>query len=553
MQPGNPGSSALGSFTIPLFTPGSEQFAAAKVYYDALTRYQRVEAYSGGRLMFAGVITGIRKTYGPNAVYELTGASDLQLANMSRPFPGELLSNDVTSAIVKSYLGQNELGWADTFNPFTAGNYTSTNEPGGSAGTWSGATDDNFNVVSISTGTNAVLISKTGAVANDRWHTHYIEVTGRLLPTNDPVNGGSVGVGISNTSSDVNDGVIGIVTAKTANGRVYLNGYLNRYTGGTLTAQPQIPVALSNADDPQGYVALTVGLLLTDGGSSASSPSACLVVNGKVILGPFLTGYAAGAVTRYPLLKFTGGVGGTATAYLTNFVQMTRFTTDGPSTAATFANGTITTATHSLGYGVDPGSTFLEVIQRLATRDGWYWRYTPQPYVIGTRTLGTVDFAADPGADLTTKVIFSRAAGNLVGLELNNNGDPLAADTALSGQSSLDGGGIGYWRDVGTLGKYGVLQDEALSFTHSDFNSLRRASFSINANKIALDTLGAKTAVVIRDPQYADTYRELDKITIHDPEMGCNMLACRIMARTFKENDPTETLVLDQFAEDFTG
>ena len=58
-------------------------------------------------------------------------------------------------------------------------------------------------------------------------------------------------------------------------------------------------------------------------------------------------------------------------------------------------------------------------------------------------------------------------------------------------------------------------QKEYLSFTHPDFNSLRRAAFQINANKIALDTLGAKTAVVMRDPQYADTYRELDKITIH--------------------------------------
>lgn len=557
MQPGNPGSTALGSFTIPLHPPGSEGYAAAKATYDSLARYQRVEAYispdgaSLGKLAFAGVITGIRKTYGTNSAYELTGVSDLGLANMSRPFPGELLSNDVTSAIVKSYFGTNELGWSDTFSPFTAANYTSTNLPGNTAGTWSSGTDDGFNVVTISTGTGAAFLSKTGAAANDRWHCQYVEVTGRLKPSTDATNAGAVGVGINTTGTTLNDGVMGYFTAQaTSAGRWNLAATLARITG-SLAFSPTIANLLLNSDDPQGFIPFTVGLLVSIGGNSGASANMSLMINGRVVIGQYPIAYDPGTVTRYPFLFFGAAATGTATAYMTNFVQMTRFTTDGPATTAAFGNGTLSTSTRSLGYGVDPGPTFLEAWSRLATREGWYWRYTPQAYVVGTRTLGTVDYAADPGTDLTNSVIFRRDQGNLVDLQFNNNGDPLAADTALSGQSTLDGGGIGYWRDVGTLGKYGVIQDEALSFTHSDFNSLRRAAYQVNANKIALDTLGAKTAVVLRDPQVADTYRELDKITIHDPEMGLNYQSVRIMARTFTEGQATETLLLDQFSENF--
>ena len=196
-QPGNPGSSALGAFTVKLFPPGSEQYAAAKATYDQLDYFQRIECYVGGKLYYAGIVTGIRKTYGASSSFELTGHSDIVLANLSAPFPGELLSNDVTSAILKSYMGTNELGWSDTFNPFTAGNYNSSNLPGLTAGTWTGTTDDGFNVASCSTGTGAALISKTGAVQNDRWHQQFVEVTGRLSPSADASNAGKFGVGLS--------------------------------------------------------------------------------------------------------------------------------------------------------------------------------------------------------------------------------------------------------------------------------------------------------------------------------------------------------------------
>src|SRR6185312_590950 len=170
MQPGNPGSSAIGSFTIPLFPPGSEQYAAARAIYDRLDYFQRVEFYAShdgaslGNLVFARIITGIRRGTGQAPVLELTGISDVGLLNLSRPLPGEILrlsygtglSTTASYRQARNYLGTNELGVADNFSPYTSANYTSTNAPSLAAGTWSSTTDDGLSVVTCSTGTGAV-------------------------------------------------------------------------------------------------------------------------------------------------------------------------------------------------------------------------------------------------------------------------------------------------------------------------------------------------------------------------------------------------------------
>ena len=551
-QPGNPGSSALGSSTIQLYPPGTEGYAAAKAYYDQIVRFQRVEWYIGGKLIQAGIITGIRKSYGQNSIYELTVQPDYVLANLSRPFPGELLPNRVTSSTLKAYLGTNELGASDNFNPFTSSNYTSTNSPGNASGTWSGTTDDGLTVVSCSTGNGATLISKTGAASGDLAHSQFVEVTGRLNPSSDATNAGKVGVLLSKSSANANDSIYGFVQAKNVSGRYTLDAWIEIFVGGSNTLGASVPAVLSNVDEPSGYIPLTISLYVGNGGNSTNVNQASLVVNGKIVI-QLPTGTDLGTGTVYPGLNYATPASGSATVYLTNLVQMTRFTTDGASTAATFGNGSITTTTNSLPYGTDPGPSFLEVWSRLATREGFYLRYTPQAYVVGTRTLGTIDFAADPGTDRSTSVIYRRdggGPGTLIDLEFNDNADPLAVDTAISGQSTPDGGGIAYWRDISSLKSYGVIQDEALSFTHSDFTTQRQASRQIIDGKINVDAAGAKSAIVSRDPQVADVARELDQVTIHDPELNVNYLKARIIGRTLDENQPTETLLLDRFSAD---
>lgn len=556
MQPGNPGSSALGSFTINLHPPGTEGYAAAAPIYSQIDYLNRVELYGSadgaslGKLYYAGIITGIRKGYGQNPIFELSGVSDIGLLNLSKPFPGDTIQTSyggVTTALsyvqAHTYFGTNEVGFSDSFNPFTAGNYVSTNVGGGAtSGTWAGTTDNGLNVVSCSTGTGAALLSKSGATAEDLVHNDYVEITARLSTSSASAsNAGKVGVGFSSSNASVSaDAIYGYVTAK-ANGTQYdLDATLN--FAGVVTTTTN---ALTSVKDPDGFITLSIGVLI-------NSATCQVVVNGKIVVSEVIASPPATFVPAYTFLFFGTPASGTATGYLGNLIQVVRFADDhNPGTAA-FIAGTIGTAAHSLPGGTDPGPTFLEVITRAATREGWYWRYTPQAYVVGTRTLGSIDMATDPGTDRGTNqsVVFSRAAGNLVDLQLSANADQFVTGTTVAGPPGTDGGGLAYWHDIGSMTKYGAIDDQVLAVAAPNFVEQQKAAISVNNNRINLSASGSKTAIVLRDPRTADVARELDKVMLHDPEIGINYLVARVIGYTFDEGQATQTLTLDQFSAD---
>lgn len=567
LQPGNPSSGALGEFTITLPEPGSAEFMANLALILGLKRYQRIEGYLGydvdvagiglsaASMKFAGLITGITITDDPQPKTELRGVTDLGLWNMYRPFPGELLANLVTTSLIKEFMGSNELGWSDTFNPFTAGNYVSTNTPAHTAGTWSGTTDDGLNVAACSSGTGAALLSKNGVQYNDGPFTMYAEAQVRLNPSADANSAGQTGLGFSNSNANCSTSVVAYVEAfKSLSGRYGLNAKFAVYSAGSLINSGSLPGVLADVDDPSGMIPLTIGILISDSGNATNSAQVTLVVNGSPVFGQQLTSYPGGAGIQYPFLFFGNPATGTATTNMTNLVQFMRFTADAnPATAAVIA-GTFGTSTNSVGYGVDPGPSFLDLWTRLQNREGWWLRYTPRPYVVGARTLGTLDFALEPGVDRSAgssagpNVIFSRSKGNLERLTIEDNADLYASGVEAIGQSTLDGGGLSSWHDIATLVSVGVIDDQMLSFTASDFNTQRAAARRIMSNKTAIGSAGSKTAVVVRDESTADVWTLLDKVTIDAPDFGLNNLTARIIAREFTEGSPTERITLDQFS-----
>jgi len=339
-------------------------------------------------------------------------------------------------------------------------------------------------------------------------------------------------------------------------GRYVLDAHLDVMSGGSITGAQVIQNVATNVDDPQGMIALEMGLLCTAGsGSGSGAQNATFTVNGKTVCAQVTTSYDPGTTTKYPFLFYATPVTGTATIYASYFVQMTRFSADGPSTASVFAPGSITTSTRSLGFGTDPGPCFLDAWSRLATREGWYWRYTPQTFTgrpgtgipVSPRTLGLVDFKPDPGSDLTQSCIFKRGE-NLLHLGLSGNADMLMSGTATASVPSLDGGGVSFFRDIATMAKYGVLEDQTQAYAAPDYNTLRCYSNKIVSNKIAVGIGGSKQAVLLRDPASADRWRELDHITIHDPEQNLNYLSARVLAYDFTEGDIRQNVILDQFA-----
>jgi hypothetical protein len=568
MQPGNPSSSTLGSFSVALHPPGSEGFAAAKTWYDQLDYVTRLEFYishdgaSLGKLVYAGVITGIDKDYGVDSSrFEVSGVSDLFWANFSRPFPGEVVLQDsgVGSTsdrqIFRTFLGTNEPQWTDAFNPYSSGNYTSTSIPGGAAGTFTGTTDDGLNVVSCSNGTSPILVATTGGASptTDAAAHEYVEVAARLTPSSDTANAGGVMVGLSKSSANATNSIIAVARTKKNGTRWDCDVLIFQYIAGALTTFTASN-ALTGVDDPDGFAHLTVGLHVVVGATVDFTPSlyANVTVNGKSAFGngQVLTSSAHTNISpvRFPLIGINTPATGTGTVYLTNLVHLTRYVQDNIVTpqASAFTAGSTSAPVASLPFASDPNPTFLEMWSRTATRENFYWRYTPQAYVVGTRTIGSVDWKTDPGTDRTKSVTFSRQDGNLVRLTMSANADPLAATTYASGPSSTDGNGVGVWRDTGTLGKYGPIEDQTLNVLTANFPELRRWARLISSHKINIGTSGSKTAVVNRDPATADTWRELDQVTIHDPEMGFNYTTARIIGYTFEEGSGTQTITLDQ-------
>jgi len=310
--------------------------------------------------------------------------------------------------------------------------------------------------------------------------------------------------------------------------------------------------ALSVYADPDNFTSLTISLLT---GGTGQFPG--VVVNGQSIFttpgGGGVGGMDFGTATAYPFMFFAASATGTATTYVGNLVQQTRYSDDlNPGTAA-FKSGAIGTAAHTLQPSTDPGPTFLELWSRVATREGWYWRYTPTPFVAGSRLLGTVDLTTDPGTDsgTTQTIVFSRNAGNLVSIQLSANADQFASGTTASGVSGTGGGGVAVSRDTNTMTKYGVIDDQTLAVTAPTFSEQRRGASQIMSNKVNLSAAGSKSALVLRDPQTADKWRELDKVMIHDPEMGINYQLVRILGYTFDEGAATQSLILDQYGAEF--
>lgn len=487
------------------------------------------------------------------------------LANLSKPFPGEVFSVNYNSGSnvnadyrqARNYFGANELGHSDNFSPFVAANYTSTKLPGLTAGTWASTTDDGLNVVSCSTGSGAVLVSKMGAAAQDKRDTYYIEISGRLNPSaSGGNNDGKFGVGLSASNADCNNSSVAYVTAKTSgSGNIDLDVTATTYVGGSLNATQTASSALTTTADPEGFVPITIGLLLFVGWSDLSGAGlgGTVIVNGKNIFAGGSTGLVAdfgSKINNYPFLFFGTPAAGTATAYETNLVQMIRYTDDLHPGTAVVKSGTIGSPTHSLPHLSDASPTFLEVWTRVANREGWYWRWTPQPYVLGTRTLGTIDMTTDPGTDRSASIRFSRPDGNLIELQLSANADQFVTGTTAAGPTGTDGGGLAYWRDIGSMTKYGVIEDQVLTVTAPSFNEQRKGALNISNNRVNLSAAGAKTAVVLRDAQTADKWRELDRVTIHDPELGINYQTARVVGYTFDEGHATQTIYLDQFSVD---
>lgn len=565
-QPGSPGSTMIGSFEIPLHPPGSEKYRVVKKIVDASADYfLRIEGYLshygtviGGAPAFAGLIRNIEKSYGDSGTYMLTGVTDVGYANYSKPFPGSYLYLKYGSGLstassyrqARHYFGTNEPGGIDNFNPFVAANYVSTNMPTLTAGAWTAGTDDGRPVVQCSSGGGAVLIKQQGAAAGDSLHRQYVEASGRMKPSSHITNAGVAFVGITKAAGNVTNSLCCLLVAgfNTATQVWDMSVRIRQVSAGSLSDLVTATFPLTGVSDPESMIAFSMALSWT---GNDSPFGAQVVVNGRTIFSTVtVTAIEPGTGVCYPFIGFGTPASGSATVYYANLVQAILYSDDGHPGIAMFKPGVIGTPQYSLPLSSTPAANHLDQWARSATRESWYLRYTPVAYVPGVRTVGVVDMNTGPGSDLSQQVIFDRKKGNLISLSISGNADQFMSGTQTAGPPSADGGGLAIWRDISSVGRYGIIDDASLSLVSPNFNELWHASQAIMANKLALGTAGAKKAVVLRDPTTAGKWREQDFVSINDAEMDVNYLRTRIVGYTFVEGDPLQTIFLDQFSID---
>lgn len=565
MQPGAPGASAIGSFTIPLYPPGSNEFKANWSDYQqllpGLAEGLRVEGYVGpiaGAPRYAGVITDV--SIDSAGAFTLSGQSDVWIASKQKPFPGEVFTNTPSGALnslgrARSYVGENIVALTDQFNPYTSGNYLSDHLSFGlTAGTWSGTTDDNginSNVVTDSTGNAATLINKTGTAATgDSDHNQFVECTMRFNAStvSDTTNSGKAGVLISSSNANSQDLIVAYATIKfnSTTSQFDVDATIQTYVGGVLGTNVSASNVLTNVNDPDGFVPLQLQLL-TNRYQTAFS------INGSVVLQTTngTSYFSPSTGTLYPGLFYAVPATGSAPAYFTNLIQGVRTNDSASHTTAPFITGTTGTSAHSIAWFSILPPTFLDAWGQVATLETWFWRYTPVAMSPGTHpTMGVVDFGLAPGTDRSTSIIFTEG-GNLDSLIQQGNADTFASDSRYGGMATTDGNGVVTSRNIPAMNAYGWLSDNDMSLSVVGWSHLQRQGGLVAANKGAPGS--SYVAKVLRDPQTADKWRELDYVTIHCPSIGVYNKKLLVLAYTFTEGTAEQEITLGQYGIDEAG
>ena len=564
MQPGAPGSVAIGDFKIPLHPPGSEGFKAAWPLYQLVMpgvgEGLRVEGYladvgevannvgvPGAELPHSGIITEVAWSTNP-PMFELRGKTDAALLDMQRTYPGEIIHNTAYDSvtIVKEFTTNYLVGVSDQFNPFTAGNYTSTNLPALTAATWSGTTDPNGvnpNVVSASTGTGAVLISKTsmGQVDGDPLSTQIVECICRLKTTSTDVgHAGTVGIGFSASSANASDSLFAYLIAKynSTTARYDLDVVLTSYVAGVETGATNFSSGLTNVDDADGYIPLQMQFIQQGAGGVNTVR---FVVNGSP-LNTVGTGPTYGINPVYPMIHFRIPAAGSATAYFTNLLA-------GRRVQGMFSNGSFGTPVHKFRVNQQPAPTFLDMLTLCSGVEGWYWRIDSSVVSSTSGFCGQINMNAltSIGTDHSADVIFEEEV-NLVSLTQQGNADTFGSDLQFNGYADSTSGGISYARNLTAMNTYGWLSGVGMSMTVQDYSGLLRQGAKVATNKGTPG--GSYVAKVVRDPGTADKFRELDYVTIHCPTLGVDHQKMLVMSYDFTEGEATQTLTLGQYGTD---
>jgi hypothetical protein len=208
-----------------------------------------------------------------------------------------------------------------------------------------------------------------------------------------------------------------------------------------------------------------------------------------------------------------------------------------------FQRGNITNSAVTISPAVFTGSqsTHLDMMLMGASFDGYQLRKNAG-YGI---KADTIDYGPDVGDDLSDSITFEE------GVNITDQGTMIAPVSEMYSSSvrvnAVPGGNSGGQitsaprQAVGTM----VLTNTVSDLGLAAFQLL--TSYSRDVASRAANVMEAIQVSVIRTPDTADRWRELDFVTVHIPTLGVDRQVVQVMGYTFVEGSPEQTVYLNQY------
>jgi hypothetical protein len=546
LQPGQSGSSMVGTATIILPGPGTDEFAEnADLFRNILVPGVRVEGYIGGRVLvgdglvpqssgpvggpaWAGIIQPpIRRQ--ANGSWELTVALTPWMLSQSQLYPGEAIhyggSSVTPFAILQSYIGTREYLWADDFL-----NWFGTSAVGAPAST--DYTNSNWGatgadpalglpaLISAAASTESNIVTTTtwgtSSPASGPWATSQVGVHGVLVMGTDANNAGNVGIWLFASSNFLNALLVDFIAQPQAvSGWYSFLVRIHTRVGGVFTTLSQSFNKLPNTTSPFEF-RLEALLRIVAPDPAINSPGTGALVVSALLNGQD-TGVQAGYINVGPGrigLRSLANAPGAPLAYINRIVFDSRTST----IASQFGQNRFKFGTFNT-FGAVPsapiesqGQSHLDVLAMLANATGFYARVRP----------GAVT-NVNPGTDYTTRVLLEE------GRNIDNDGTEVAAipeifgtGVKLAGIPSGDSGGLIQFDAIAKPG------DAMLLGSYSEmgipgFTLLGRFARQLQGRRA--NPLIATAVNVIRDAEWVRINdglgpRELSVIKVNHPTLG---------------------------------
>lgn len=604
-QSGAPGSTTIGNFTIPLYPPVSKEYHLYKGIYSLIQYGLRIEGYvldEAGEYMpttpvFSGIITKISKLL---ESYQIEGFDTLWLAEQNVFYPGQTFvgtGNDILQGIT-------DIEFLTLLDDFSGHQYPSGITYTTAIGTpWThNAVDEGLTGLSIAAPSSEAITVFAGPGTfptslfldlSNLSQEDSVVISGWFhIPAPSIANGDLIGAEML-IGSDL-AGQNGILCRAEIGGtgtNYNISADIFKKVSGSYTSLVSKSAFTALTGDAQIQLTIIV-----------SGTNVTVVVNGNdTQCTATTTGLIAGGYTGIRAVANGANVGKTiffSFPYIKERVVNTAFNINAIANCFNSAGQGGLTGQFNMSLNLS-GLTMLDLWAIGATAEGWVFRKYPfrmgssqeaPPPSIGGVFIGDLivwgfqgtfldPLAAGAGINLINQIILEEGREVISGGQ-NPNSESLGTELKFGFSASASGSGNITWPDplgLTVLARIPgnpnspplIITDVANITGVGDFLAARRMAQSLGAHKSLAGQ--AKTFTILRTPEIAQTrldlfnseafdfidantfyalnphaFAEQDLITLNVPSLDINMVQVSVMAYTFREDDPTMDITLDQ-------